>query len=144
MSVSEWKKLCVWAWVRVWVREEGRERVREREREGGEKAKQSKAKCVFVFVCAYLLYVWKMKLAAIYILSFFLFRSELSFCQFCVTFGKSFRTFTKPSPRSKATNHPFQHQHPGLNFTNILLDAFKRADPKSVTIQSSCQYLFVV
>jgi len=31
---------------------------------------------------------------------------------------------------------------PGVNFTNILHPAFTSADPKSVKIQLSCQYLF--
>ncbi len=32
----------------------------------------------------------------------------------------------------------------GVNFINILFIAYWRADPKSVKIQSSCQYLFVL
>jgi len=39
----------------------------------------------------------------------------------------------------------FHHsRNPGVNFINVLWAAFTLRDPKSIKIQSSCQYLFVL
>jgi hypothetical protein len=32
----------------------------------------------------------------------------------------------------------------GVNFTNVLQSAFMQADPESIKIHSSCQYLFAI
>ena len=113
------KSVCVGVCVRE--RESLCMRERKTERERGKKcvweSKVFEWMCAHAFVCIGIMRVkvWKIiKLAANFILFlFFLSRSESSFCQFCVTFGKSFPTFTRPSPRSRATNHPWQLRHPG-------------------------------
>jgi len=46
--------------------------------------------------------------------------------------------------RQKAAHKMLVKLTPGVYFTNILFATFIHADPKSINIQSSCQYLFAL